>query len=53
MLNNPISQEDWRFVTSLPQLDSLFLNPGELSSLASKDIRLEKPTWLRFRRTPA
>ncbi|MGI5410289.1 NACHT domain-containing protein [Streptomyces chartreusis] len=44
MLNNPISQEDWRYVTSLPQLDSLFLNPGELTSLASKGIRLEKPT---------
>ncbi|WP_406198958.1 NACHT domain-containing protein [Streptomyces sp. NBC_01017] len=42
MLNSPVSRENWRFVTSLPELDSLFLNLDELTDLASNGIRLEK-----------
>ncbi|MEV8434638.1 NACHT domain-containing protein [Streptomyces chartreusis] len=42
MLDAPVSPEDWHFVTSLPKLVSLFLNPDELTNLARHGIRLEK-----------
>lgn len=42
MLDAPVSHEDWHFVTSLPKLVSLFLNPDELTNLARNGIRLEK-----------
>lgn len=41
MLNTPIAPENWRYVTSLPKLTSLVLNP-ELTRLASHGIRMAK-----------
>lgn len=37
-----MAREDWRFVTGLPELADLFLNPDELAALAAEGIRLEK-----------
>lgn len=42
MLDSPVAREDWRFVTGLPELADLFLNPDELAALAAEGIRLEK-----------